>query len=353
MTRMREILLAGSAIAMLWAVSPMAVMAQDTPPEPAPLPLPDAPAESAVEAPAIEAPAAAESDNTQPAAAEEGPQPVILGDGEPAEPPKRYISLMFPQQRVDDLMLIYDAYMQKLANQEANAPQVATETGTDVDDIIRVLQGEGNDDINPEIFNFSLNSILYDAPDRWSIWINGRRYNRKDTIDQLEGGPKPIVVGRSAVEITNVSQYSLTFRWLVQDLSEALVMQRWQARQANKDIENDPLLAQNAKVQLNEEEGYFYVTLRPNQTFSSQYMTVMEGNNTVVRSIASSAASADAAPSGEAPALPAQPEGSQSFEFEEEQAQPAPPMGEPAGSGGNIFDAMPDDDAFQMREPAR
>lgn len=345
MTRMREILLTGSAIAMLWALAPAAVLAQDAPPPPAPLPLPDAAVEAAADAPAIELETTAE------AAVDEGPQPVILGDGEPAIPPKRYISLMFPQQRVDDLMLIFDAYMEKLANQKADTPQVATETGTDVDDIIRILQGEGNEEINPEIFNFNLNSILYDAPDRWSIWINGRRYNRKDTIDPLEGKPKPIVVGRSAVEITNVSQYSLTFRWLVLDLSEAMVMQRWKARQANKDIENDPLLAQNAKVQLNEEEGYFYVTLRPNQTFSSQYMTVMEGKNAVVRNVASPAATPEAAAEGaEAAVVPAQPEGSQSFEFQEEPRRAAPPMGEPIGSGGSIFDAMPDDAAFQMRE---
>jgi hypothetical protein len=332
---------------ILWCMLTAApVMAQNAPPAAPPVPEP---------------PVATDNASSNPA-------PVVLADEQPTvktADPKRYISLMFPQQRTQDLMLIHEAYMEKLASQKADAPQVAAETGVNINTLIDAINGDDDGEINPEIYNFSLNSILYDSSNSWSIWVNGHRYNRKNATE-------PFTVGRSVVEVVNASKNQITFRWIVQGASQAIVMQRWEARQANKHMDKDPLAAKNAKVQYVESEGRFYVTLCPNQTFSSQYMTVMEGNNVAVRAAAATPASdadadlnaANAEPSGNDFLMTDEP--SESFEIEETvtpevipEPTPTPaatpesyerPAGEPPAIEGNIFDSLPDEDIFQMRD---
>jgi hypothetical protein len=55
------------------------------------------------------------------------------------------------------------------------------------------------------------------------------------------------------------------------------VRQRWEDKQNRGNIFTDTQVAQNERVEFDEDARTITITLRPNQTFVSQYMSVMEG----------------------------------------------------------------------------
>lgn len=185
-------------------------------------------------------------------------------------------SLMFDQKEIDDLLAIYRAYQESVARRQGQEQ----ERPSGDDDVARrtleTLAGIGLEEekvaVDPEIFTFSLNSILYNSPSDWSIWVNGKRYSRKEA---LEG----FTVGTSAVKVSRVGKDRITYVWTPQPRSLGTVQGRWEDKQKQKDsIGKSHQAAAGEQVNLQDEN--VTVTLRPNQTFFSEYMTVMEGGLT-------------------------------------------------------------------------
>lgn len=232
------------------------VMAQNAPP-PMPIPPTTAPAASSV----------AQGDDTEAVAEEERVSLNWQG------------SLMFQQKDVDDLVTIYRAYLESLSRQSG---EEASSEEADVAKLTleRLAGIQEPTDVDEEIYNFALNSILYNHARDWSIWVNGKGYSRKQA---LEG----FTIGTSAIKVTNVQKGQITYVWEPKDRSFDAVQQRLnekQQRQAAK-VQN-PQIAANEQVSLDGINQKVTVTLRPNQTFMSQYMSVMEGTTSHKRAAA-------------------------------------------------------------------
>lgn len=171
-------------------------------------------------------------------------------------------SLMFTQARVDRLMKLYQAHLDKLARGQQ------LEEKNIIRDTLRLR--EEPEEITEESYRFSLNSIVYDDARNWSIWVNGRRYPRQEALDGF-------TIGNSRVQVTDVSERQVTYVWTPHQQTFDLVQGRWDQRQRVGEQEWNPQVARNSRVVMDSIGRKVTVTLRPNQTFVSDYMSVMEG----------------------------------------------------------------------------
>lgn len=200
-------------------------------------------------------------------------------------------SLMFPQKDVDDLVTIYRAYLASIANSSEE------ETNTVDDDVAkqtleRLAGIQEQEAVDPEIYNFALNSILYNHSRDWSIWVNGKRRSRKEAMEGFS-------IGSSNVKVSRVGKDQITYVWEPQGSSFDVVQSRWDAKQQRKaDKVQSPQIAAGDQVAIDGIGQKVTVTLRPNQTFMSEHMSVMEGT----RSLQKTPAAADSPPAGSVPA---------------------------------------------------
>lgn len=191
-------------------------------------------------------------------------------------------SLMFPQKDVDDLVTIYRAYLASIAGQ--NGGETVTSEDEDVakQTLERLAGIQEEQEIDPEIYNFALNSILYNHSRDWSIWVNGKRHSRKEALEGFK-------IGTSNVKVSRVGKGQITYVWEPQGTSFEAVQDRWDEKQQRKaaKVQNSQI-ASGDQVAIDAIGQKVTVTLRPNQTFMSQYMTVMEGTRSLQRTAPSS-----------------------------------------------------------------
>lgn len=228
----------------------------------------DTPSEAA---PAIVAtpipPVGQESQDSQPAEAE-GLQPVaatVGGEGWKG-------SLMFDDEKVDNLLAIYRAYLLRQQQQRPETAGEATASTINVGDIIGELTGSGEKpkEIVEEVLKLSLNSIVFDSPAQWSMWVNGQRFSRKEAQEGF-------TVDNSQLRVLQANNREITYLWTPITESYNLVRQRWEDKQNRGEIFTNTQVAQNDRVEFDEDAHTVTITLRPNQTFVSQFMSVMEG----------------------------------------------------------------------------
>lgn len=180
-------------------------------------------------------------------------------------------SLMFDDEKVKNLLAIYRAYLLRQQQEGPRVDDEAATSGIDVGDIIGGLPGgEKPKEIAEEVLKFSLHSIVYDSPTQWSMWVNGQRFSRK----QAEEG---FTIDNSQLRVLQANNREVTYLWMPIAESYNLVRQRWEDKQNRGNIFTDTQVAQNERVEFDEDGRTITVTLRPNQTFVSQYMSVMEG----------------------------------------------------------------------------
>jgi hypothetical protein len=182
-------------------------------------------------------------------------------------------SLMFDDKRAENLMALYRAYL--IAQQRAAYPDAKSdeEIPLDVEMLLKNAENAGNgEEVPEEILNFSLNSILYDSPTEWSIWVNGRRYSRKAAMEGF-------TVGRSNLKVLKANRYQVTYVWTPIQASLKHTLGRWEEKQRLGDLVESPKVAKNQKVDFDLQNKNVTISMRPNQTFVSTFMSVMEGIN--------------------------------------------------------------------------
>lgn len=107
---------------------------------------------------------------------------------------------------------------------------------------------------------FYLSSIIYSSPDDWFIWLNGKRILSADLSKD------------KYVSVQTISKTSATFVWKPPSLPE--VKASWDLR---KKMEEKKKISMLGNVTFDELSGTVLFTLKPNQTFFSQTMQVVEG----------------------------------------------------------------------------
>lgn len=114
---------------------------------------------------------------------------------------------------------------------------------------------------------FYLESLVFHSPNDWLVWISGRKF----TPDRLESGGE--------LWLTSVDEEMVSLQWRPKNLAK--VKEVWTK-------------APNPNIHVDLKEGAVEFSLKPNQTFSSYAMRVVEGKVVPVV-IGGSAAIADAA----------------------------------------------------------
>jgi hypothetical protein len=175
-------------------------------------------------------------------------------------------SLMFTEQELYNLQRVIDAYQQKLKGLPPSTERALTGDKF-VDDLIAKIMGEeptpdGKSSTDTprlllptEAPAFHLGSILYVGPKDWRVWINGMQY----TQDARYG----------AVEIQSVDAQRVTMLWKAKDL--AYIAPNW--GQSLKHLDS----TSKGNITVNDKDRTVTISLRPNQTFVSRIMRIVEG----------------------------------------------------------------------------
>lgn len=125
--------------------------------------------------------------------------------------------------------------------------------GGDALDFLKRLQGGDKPKDMPRYFvypQFFLASLVYHSQDDWSVYIN----NQKLTNKQPEGS--------QGIRVKDIDKDKVVIEWMPPDLQKV------------EDVWN---LSPNDKIDVDLKHGKVTFTLRPNQTFSSYVMRVLEG----------------------------------------------------------------------------
>ncbi|MCH2546093.1 MAG: hypothetical protein MK052_00580 [Alphaproteobacteria bacterium] len=180
-------------------------------------------------------------------------------------------SLMFDDERMNNLLKIYRAYQNK---KRVDAPVTADVKEDGLQLPVLMQNASGEEPIPEEVLKFSLNSIVYDTVSKWSVWINGQKYNQKQATEGFS-------IDRSNLKVVDANRQSVTFLWEPIEQSFPQVRQRWEEKQTLSALGKNTQEAQNERVVFDDTARTVVITLRPNQTFVSQFMTVMEGVDTI------------------------------------------------------------------------
>jgi hypothetical protein len=251
-----------------------AQMGTDSAPEAAPDVMPEGlPEESALPDAAMEPPAAMPPATTEAAPAASPPESTDAADGE--DVPRLQGSLMFEDDEARNLLAIYRAF--QIRKMQQAGQQTPDDEGLQVnaDDIIKGLRTQEPLDITEEVLKITLNSILYNNANDWSIWVNGKRYGRKEAMEGF-------AIDKSSVQVTSITPQRVTYRWTPIEQLYTQVEARWKEKQQLGDLVASPQIAQKDQVALDEAARVVTISMRPNQTFLSRFMTVLEGTGNKV-----------------------------------------------------------------------
>lgn len=173
-------------------------------------------------------------------------------------------TLMFSEKDVNDLLAVYRSY-------QMGETEMVEEMGEERD-IDIYLRPQEEEDTPEEILQLALASIIYHTDADWTIWVNGKRYYRDIAMEGFTVGDR-----QSQVRVVDATPTSVSFIWEPIPASFSKVAQRWQEKQRFSDHAQSPQVAKNEQVEFNAGDQTVAVTLRPNQTFVSRFMSVLEG----------------------------------------------------------------------------
>lgn len=183
---------------------------------------------------AASSPAAVTSAATPPATAVKEPVP---------------ISIFFTPEELQRMRTALIAYEKskkaKISNAESKANDFLNQL-TDSEPKAKPAQVE-KVYVYPQFF---LNSLVFDAEDDWVVLVNNQRFSAKVPQSDPE------------LKVLNVDREKVSLEWTPKKMDR--VMESWE-KNVNEQIGVDPVV------------GTVTFTLRPNQTFSSYAMRVLEG----------------------------------------------------------------------------
>ncbi len=170
-----------------------------------------------------------------------------------------------------------------------DAPTASTVTNTEVPTLVQPVIVEKISE--PATYPvFYLSSIVYRAPEDWSIWISGHKL----TSEKNETDVKVVAVSPDSVTLTWKPTYT-----------QAIGQRKTENKfAASDDVKNK--LAQAQRVSYDDKSGTVTFSLRQNQSFSVGYFKLFEGymeSPTLPAIVASNDPVGDAADDGEISAV--------------------------------------------------
>lgn len=181
--------------------------------------------------------------------------------------PKWTGSLMFADKKAENLMALYRAYIQTAQQTTTTDQQV--EQGLDIEALL-TSTANGSGEKPEEVLKLSLNSIVYENASDWSIWVNGKRYNRAAAVEGF-------AVGANTIKVLQANDRLVTYVWTPSPASLAAVREQLAEKQRLNGMVVNPNIADNQQVIFDDKAKTVTFTMRPNQTFDAQLMAVMEG----------------------------------------------------------------------------
>lgn len=176
--------------------------------------------------------------------------PVAVPISTPAMPTEEIDSLFYSPEEVADIRLAINTYLKHIGR--------GGDPNFDEDEFLQRLGRLKKVSTGSRFYTypqFYLSSIVYHAADDWVIWING---------DKITQATSP---EHSDVHVTRITADEVDFEWLPPAMDK--VTQVWR-QYPNDEVKVDLL------------RGKVWFTLKPNQTFSSYVMRIVEGKVTPV-----------------------------------------------------------------------
>jgi hypothetical protein len=153
-------------------------------------------------------------------------------------------SLFFTQEEILSMRKALNVYAKVMSGEgESNEAM----------DFLRRLQGGDKPKANVRYFvypQFHLESLVYNNSEDWSVRINKQK--------MTPASPE----GKSNIKVTSVDKDKITVEWIPTDMQK--VVEVWS-------------VAPTDTIEVNTKSNLVRFTLRPNQTFSSYVMRVLEG----------------------------------------------------------------------------
>jgi hypothetical protein len=159
-------------------------------------------------------------------------------------------SVFFTREEMQDIRLAVNTYRKHFAGKNKDAE-------FNEEDFISQLTGMRKSKKTSRYFmypQFYLQSVVYDSPKSWVVWINDSTRNQKINQDTPQDDTE--------IHVLSINENTVKFEW--RPVAMEKVLEVW---------EKSP----NEEVIVDKFRGTVRFTLRPNQTFSSFVMRPLEG----------------------------------------------------------------------------
>jgi len=177
-------------------------------------------------------------------------------------------SLMFSARDISLVNQVALAYSKGL---KPELEQIANSTAQSDEDLLndvmsQLPNGDGvtkpAEEIKPNFPKFYLGSILYFKSNHWSIWLNGKRFNKNEETAEEN------------LTVASISKRKVTLVWKPKAFPE--LQKKWEEHQLR--LAETPKLAGNNAVVFDNEKQEVRFTLMPGQAFHAELMEVHEGS---------------------------------------------------------------------------
>ncbi len=177
-------------------------------------------------------------------------------------------SMMFREKEINNLLAVYQHYKR---NKDTAVPTPAQPLPDE--SIADLLPPEPVDPTQQEVLQFSVGSLIYQSPEAWSVWINGQRYSGEDLTEGF-------LIDESRLSVVSANEQEVTFLWIPNSVTFPILLERLEQKETlEAESGPSPQKAYNEELLVDEESQTVSITMHPNQTFISRFMSVFEGTN--------------------------------------------------------------------------
>lgn len=175
-----------------------------------------------------------------------------MGDRQNTSPPVALWvgSIMFTDEEYRSLRQAISMYERRTGQKAAMSESAGQGT------TVVAREGTGVAGITP---SFYLGSLAYFSPEQWAVWLNNKKYTKEKSTGDIN--------------IISVSPEDVLIVWQVDSLD--VIAPNWRSNVAI--TSTGSYISQDRLVQVNNSGTEITFTLRPNQSFISSRMEVIEG----------------------------------------------------------------------------
>lgn len=172
-------------------------------------------------------------------------------DSKAAANPNRIKSLFYSQAEISDIHLAVNTYLKHVSNNDALSFDEESFLNR-LGGLKRASNAQSRYFTYPQFF---LDSMVYHSAENWIVWVNGRKLANDTPKDGTN------------IQVAAVTPEMVTLEWFPSQMDR--VLEIW------NQLENPAVQSQGVQVDVAKAKVTF--SLKPNQTFSSYTMNVLEG----------------------------------------------------------------------------